>query len=68
MGYDEGERQQSNKIGGMWLQEKNGKKFFSGEITVNGVKQRFVVFRNDRKQPGERTPDYNVLAARERQQ
>jgi hypothetical protein len=50
-----------NKIGALWLKEKNGKKFFSGEIELNGQKHSVVVFRNTYKEEGSKQPDYNIL-------
>lgn len=49
--------QQKKDIGGLWKQtSKNGTQYLSG--TVNG--QRIVVFKNAKKQDGERTPDYRI--------
>lgn len=49
--------QQTKDIGALWQKvSKNGKTYLSG--TVNG--QRVVVFKNDRKQDGERTPDWRI--------
>jgi uncharacterized protein (DUF736 family) len=49
--------QQTKDIGALWQKvSKNGKTYLSG--TVNG--QRVVVFKNERKQEGERTPDWRI--------
>jgi uncharacterized protein (DUF736 family) len=56
-------------IGGLWLNtDKNGKKYMSGAIKIDGVDRRVVIFKNDFKQPGEKSPDYKVYPQEERQQ
>lgn len=50
-----------NKIGALWLKEKDDKKFFSGEVEIDGKKHSIVVFRNTYKQEGSKQPDYNIL-------
>jgi hypothetical protein len=32
-------------------------------VTINGLRQRFVVLKNDRKKPGTSQPDYVLLSA-----
>jgi hypothetical protein len=45
-------------IGGLWLNEgKNGKKYMSG--SVNG--QKIIIFKNDFKQEGDKSPDYKIF-------
>lgn len=46
-----------NELGALW--EKTGKKgtYFTGKIGDQPV----VVFKNDRKQPGSKAPDWRVL-------
>jgi uncharacterized protein (DUF736 family) len=56
-----------NKIGALWLKEKNGKKYFSGQVEINGEKHNIVVFKNTYKQE-EKHPDYNVLLSQGGQQ
>lgn len=61
-----GEREQS--IGGLWQKEdREGGTYLSGEIRVGGETVRVVVFRNGRKQPGEKTPDWRIFPARKRE-
>lgn len=51
-----------DSIGGLWLKTgRDGKRYFAGE--VDGT--RVVVFKNDFKKDGEKTPDYRVYRARE---
>ena len=48
---------QSKDIGALWIKtSKGGKMYMSGTVGD----QRVVLFRNERKQPGERTPDWRV--------
>lgn len=51
------------KIGGLWKPKPGAKSFGSGSITVNGMRQRFVIFKNDRKKEGSKQPDYNLLSS-----
>jgi hypothetical protein len=32
------------------------------DVTINGLRQRFVVLKNDRKKPGTSQPDYVLLS------
>lgn len=55
------------EIGALWLNEgQGGKKYMSGNITVDGKRVDVVVFKNTFKQPGEKSPDYRVLLKGER--
>lgn len=51
-----------NKLGALWLKEskKDGKKYFSGVIEVNGVKEKIAVIKNNFKKE-EKQPDYVIL-------
>jgi hypothetical protein len=65
-----GERQSGNggrlrKIGAMWAPKPGAKSLGSGSVTINGMRQRFVVFRNDRKTAGSSEPDYTLLSGDE---
>ena len=56
-------------IGGLWLGESgNGKKYMKGEITLHGSKIKIIVFKNDRKQPGEKYPDYHIFESIKQEQ
>ncbi len=56
-----------SELGGLWLKTSNsGKKYMSGKFTINGETVEVVVFKNERKQPGERTPDYRVYKSQPR--
>lgn len=49
-------------IGALWTKSGNRGEWMSG--TINGV--NVVCFRNDRKQPGDKQPDWHVLKAKPR--
>jgi hypothetical protein len=53
------------RVGALWKPKPGGKSLGTGEITVNGFKQRFVVLRNDRKENGSRQPDYTLMSGDE---
>jgi hypothetical protein len=50
------------KIGALWLKEKNGKKYFSGQIEPDGREGRklpILIFKNDKKEK-DNQPDYTI--------
>ena len=52
--------EKKESIGAFWINEsQSGKKYLSGSVTVNGVTQKVVVFKNDYKQE-DKHPDYRV--------
>lgn len=51
-------------IGALWLKDGQRGKFYSGKVKVNGTEIGIVIFKNDHKQPGEKTPDYRIFAQR----
>jgi hypothetical protein len=53
------------QVGGLWKPKPGGTSLGSGSITVNGWKQRFVVLRHDRKDPGSQQPDYLLMSSDE---
>jgi uncharacterized protein (DUF736 family) len=55
-------------IGALWLKDKaNGGKYLTGNIEIDGVKHKIVVFKNDFKKDGEKTPDYRIFPARQQE-
>jgi hypothetical protein len=52
------------RVGVLWSPKPGAKSLGSGSITVNGFRQRFVIFRNDRKR-NEKDPDYTLLSGDE---
>ena len=52
------------KIGGLWLKDGKKGKFMSGSIDGKNV----LIFKNNRKQPGEKYPDYEVFISGEQQE
>lgn len=59
----------STELGGLWLKTSaRGQEFMSGKLTLpDGTVQEVVLFRNDKKQPGERTPDWRVYRSEPRE-
>lgn len=51
-----------DELGGLWIRNGSNGEFMSGRIG----EQEVVIFRNDRKQPGERTPDWRVYRSKPR--
>jgi hypothetical protein len=50
------------RVGALWKPKPDAKCLGTGELTINGYKQRFIVLRNDRK-TGSRQPDYVLMSA-----
>lgn len=49
------------KIGGLWLREqRGGGDYMTGEIEIDGVRQRVVVFRNGYRTETNRQPHYCI--------
>lgn len=56
------------KIGGLWMREsKDGKKYASGKVLVNGVEVEIVVFSNERKEK-ETQPDKLIYLSEKKEQ
>lgn len=53
------------KVGSLWKPRSGGKSHGMGEVTINGLKQKFVVLTNDRKEPGSKQPDYVLMSSEE---
>jgi hypothetical protein len=53
------------RVGVQWKPRPGAKSLGSGSITVNGLKQRFVILRNDRKAEGSKDPDYVLMSGDE---
>jgi uncharacterized protein (DUF736 family) len=57
-----------DELGGLWLRTSSaGNKFMSGRLTLNGESVEVLVFKNNHKQPNERTPDYRVYRSAPRE-
>ena len=52
------------KIGAFWKPREGAKSLGSGVVTVAGMKQKFVMFKNDYKDK-DTQPDYNLMAGDE---
>ncbi len=53
------------RVGAIWKPRPLAKHLGSGEISIDGQLQRFIVMRNDRKKSGSRQPDYVLLSSEE---
>jgi hypothetical protein len=51
------------RVGVLWKPREGAKSLGSGSVTVNGLRQRFVILRNDKKREGSSQPDYVLLSA-----
>ena len=58
---------ENSSIGGLWKKEKNGKKYYSGQIEIDGVKHNFACFHNGKKTK-DNQPDYYIPKPRENNQ
>lgn len=58
----------NDELGGLWLkQAQSGKRYMSGKLTIDGEAVEVVVFKNENKREGERTPDYRVYRSQPRE-
>jgi hypothetical protein len=48
------------RVGALWKPEAGREEQGQRHVTVNGLRQRFVVLPNDRKTEGSRDPDYRA--------
>lgn len=52
------------KVGGLWLKDGAKGKFFSGQLReALPAGTNILIFKNNRKQPGEKFPDYEINVA-----
>ena len=54
----------NDKIGALWVKRD----FLSGNIEIDGKKIPIVCFKNTLKKEGEKTPDYNILISKPREE
>lgn len=54
--------QNPDELGALWIKQSQRGEYMTG--TIDG--QAVVIFRNDRKTPGSKQPDWRVLRARPR--
>lgn len=52
------------KVGAFWKPRQDAKSKGGGEITINGMKQKFVMLTNTYKDK-ETDPDYNLMSSNE---
>lgn len=56
------ENEKKGNIGGCWLKtSKNGNKYMSASIEIEGAKHQFVIFKNKHKVEGSNHPDYVIF-------
>lgn len=53
------------RVGVLWKPKPGAKSLGSGSMTINGLRQRFLVLRNDRKTDGSSQPDYVLVSSDE---
>jgi hypothetical protein len=53
------------RVGALWKPKPGAKSKGSGSITINGLRQRFVILPNDRKTAGSSQPDYLLMSSDE---
>jgi hypothetical protein len=53
------------KVGSGWKPRPGSKAVMSGAVTINGLRQRFFVFPNDKKKAGSKEPDFLLLSSEE---
>ena len=53
------------RIGAAWKGKPGSKALLTGFITVAGKKQRWMLFKNDKKTNGSSEPDYVILSGTE---
>lgn len=56
-----------DELGGLWeKQTRNGQTFMSGKLKLGDTEVEVVIFHNDHKKPGEKTPDWRVYRSQPR--
>ena len=53
------------RVGALWKPKPGAKSLGFGELTIGDQKQRFLILRNDHKQPGSKQPDYVLMSSEE---
>jgi hypothetical protein len=53
------------RVGAIWRPKPGAKSKGTGSVTINGLRQRFVILSNDRKTEGSRDPDYVLMSSDE---
>ena len=51
-----------HRVGALWKPKPGARSLGTGNLTVNGLRQWFVVLRNDRKTEGSKEPDYVLMS------
>ncbi len=61
---DESSRTPLRRVGAIWKPRDGSRSLGSGVITVGGLRQRFLIFENDRRE-SDQSPDFVILASKE---
>ena len=59
------EQKREEELGALWRKQSERGEYFTGSVTVDGVKVDLVVFPNGYKK-SEKQPDFRILKARAR--
>jgi hypothetical protein len=51
------------RVGAIWKPKPGAKSLGSGELSIDGMKQPFIVLKNDRKKVGSKQPDYLLVSS-----
>lgn len=57
------ERGPLRRVGAIWKPKPGAKSFGSGSVTIDGMRQRFLILKNDRKVDGSKDPDYVLVSS-----
>lgn len=60
---DDKQHSRLRKVGAVWKPKPGAKSKGSGSVTINGLRQRFVILVNERKKEGSREPDYLLMSS-----
>ena len=58
----------NKSIGALWENDKGRGVYMTGSITVLDETVKIVVFKNDRKQEGEKYPDWRIFISKPKEQ
>lgn len=53
----------SERMGALWEKSKNGKRYMTGYVTIDGVKHNLVLFTNN-KRPDKQDPDWQIFPSK----
>lgn len=56
--------EKEKSIGGIWINEKEGKKWLNIQVELDGEKHKLIAFKNHYKEENEKAPDYKIFLSR----